>query len=168
MSKLDMIKEKLNLNKKKIVMVSIGMAVIAVMGGSLVIYEEYREKKLEQKNYSKMLKDINLGKSIVESVDNVSNTQDNSPNVNIDNIESNEIKTISRTEALNIALNNLNITKNDAKCVEISLDYDYDKRSNERRYVYEVEFIHDWVEYSYDIDAITGKIVGMDMDSDLF
>lgn len=173
MSKLDMIKEKLNLNKKKVVGASVGVAVVALMVGSLAIYEEYRENKIEQKIYAQMINDINSGKFTVESSESVSNTENNS-NVQgnsvstENNTQSNEIKTISRTEALNIALNDLNINENDAKHVEISLDYDYDKRSNQRTYIYEIEFIYDWIEYSYDIDAVTGQIVGMEMDKDVF
>ena len=176
MSKLDMIKEKLNLNKKKVVGASVGVAVVALMAGSLAIYEEYRENKIEQKIYAQMRNDINSGKFTVESSENVLNTENNS-NVQgngsnsvsaENNTQSNEIKTISRTEALNIALNDLNISENDAKHVEISLDYDYYKRSNQRKYIYEIEFIYDWIEYSYDIDAVTGQIVGMEMDKDVF
>ena len=73
-----MIKEKLNLNKKKVVGASVGVAVVALMVGSLAIYEEYRENKIEQKIYAQMINDINSGKFTVESSESVSNTENNS------------------------------------------------------------------------------------------
>lgn len=60
---------------------------------------------------------------------------------------------ISSTEALKIALDNLNINENNIYDMSSDLDYKYGKT------VYEIEFKYDRNEYEFYIDAATGEIL---------
>ncbi len=60
---------------------------------------------------------------------------------------------ISSTEALKIALDNLNINENNIYDMSSDLDYKYGKT------VYEIEFKYDRNEYEFYIDATTGEIL---------
>lgn len=68
------------------------------------------------------------------------------------NIPSNN-EYISKERALDIALNNVSLTKEEI----YDLDIDFD---NEPTYqVYEISFDHNKIEYEFEIDAISGEIL---------
>lgn len=69
----------------------------------------------------------------------------------IDNHTSNNY--ISQQEALNIALNHVNINQNDVFDIDIDLDYEYNQT------VYEVSFHYDRFEYEFYINAESGEMI---------
>ena len=60
---------------------------------------------------------------------------------------------ISKEQALNIVLDNLNITQNDIYDLSIELDYKYNTT------VYDIDFKYNRYEYDYYLDAKTGEII---------
>ena len=73
----------------------------------------------------------------------------------------NEKNYISQKEAMDIALKDASVTKEDAVFVKTEADRD------DGRKVYEIEFFtNDNVEYDYEIDAKTGKIISYDADAE--
>ena len=71
-------------------------------------------------------------------------------------------KKIGKKKAKKIALKDAGLKKSEVSYLNVSLDYEDDYRTD----IYEVEFQKDRTEYSYDIDAYTGKILDKDMDYD--
>ncbi|MFV0414026.1 MAG: PepSY domain-containing protein, partial [Oscillospiraceae bacterium] len=67
---------------------------------------------------------------------------------------------IGEEQAKAIALAHAGIAADNARFTEIKLDFD------DGRYEYEIEFWSGNYEYSYDIDAVTGDIIGFDVDRD--
>ncbi len=65
---------------------------------------------------------------------------------------------ISSVMAEDIALNDSNVARENAKLLKSHIDYD------DGRKVYEVEFVYNYTEYDYDIDATTGEIISKDID----
>ncbi|BBA50761.1 PepSY domain-containing protein [Fusobacterium varium] len=76
---------------------------------------------------------------------------------------SNGIKLISPEEAKQAALSAVGIKESEVKYFKIKLDQEDDYRP--ALYVYEVEFVHDGLEYEFDIDAANKKILKSDVDS---
>ena len=70
-------------------------------------------------------------------------------------------KYIGKSKAKKIALKDARASKSKAKHLEATLDYEDDYGT----YIYEVEFIYGEKEYSYDINAYTGKILDKDVES---
>ena len=68
--------------------------------------------------------------------------------------------TISKSEAQSIALEHAKLKKSQVSGLRISLDKD------DGRTYYEVDFRKGNVEYDYEIDAVTGKVVEWDKDVD--
>ena len=60
---------------------------------------------------------------------------------------------LTADEALNIALTEANVSKNEISNLKSKLEKD------DRMYVYDIDFNAQGTEHSYDIDANTGKIV---------
>lgn len=67
---------------------------------------------------------------------------------------------ISQNAALKIALQHAGLGKGQVHSIEIEMDY------NNHKMEYEVEFICRGVEYSYEIDAVSGEILESEMDDD--
>ena len=76
---------------------------------------------------------------------------------------SNGVKLISPEEAKQVALSAVEIKESEVKYFKIQLDQEDDYRP--ALYVYEVEFVHDGLEYEFDIDAANKKILKSDVDS---
>ena len=82
----------------------------------------------------------------------------NKPNTNTNsNTSSNKI---SADKAKKIALNHANLTSNQVSYVQVEADFDDYTPS------YDVEFYHNNVEYSYEINANTGNIISFEKDID--
>ena len=77
----------------------------------------------------------------------VDNTLDNSSNDNSTN------NYITKEEALNIALKNINISRNNIYDVNVELDFKYNTT------VYEIDFNYKNYEYEFYINATSGKIL---------
>ena len=67
---------------------------------------------------------------------------------------------INREEALDIALEKAGVTKTDIRDLEIELDHERGKK------VWEIDFDHGDLEYSYDIDAESGAITEVERERD--
>ena len=131
------ISEKIKANGKKILKRTIAAAaVLSILGGSVVVYAEHKG-----------------------------------------------ITLISEDEVKKIALDDAKAKETDVKYLEISLDDeqnnryndyddndnddddhdheddDHDDENHEKRYIYEVDFIYDGMEYSYEIDAESKEIL---------
>ena len=69
-------------------------------------------------------------------------------------------KTISKSKAQSVALNHAGLKASEVSGLRVSLDKD------DGRTYYEVDFRKGNVEYDYEIDAVTGKVVEWDKDID--
>ncbi len=69
---------------------------------------------------------------------------------------------ISEDEAKEIALKDAGINEEDLSNIRVKLETDDGVKE------YDIEFYSGRTEYEYDIDAVTGKILGRDMDTDDF
>ena len=96
------------------------------------------------------------GESTNVSNNNSSNTNKQNTNTN-SNTSSNKI---SADKAKKIALNHANLTSNQVSYVQVEADFDDYTPS------YDVEFYHNNVEYSYEINANTGNIISFEKDID--
>ena len=68
---------------------------------------------------------------------------------------------ISQDEALEVALNHAGFAKNELDFLKrIKLDWEHGRK------VYEISFYKNGLEYEYDIDAVTGKILEFEKDRD--
>lgn len=67
---------------------------------------------------------------------------------------------ISESKARNKALHHAGLKKSDVTGLYTELDYD------DGVYKYEVEFYHDRIEYSYDINAVSGQIISYESEYD--
>ncbi len=67
---------------------------------------------------------------------------------------------IGEAEAKAIAYRHAGVAEENVQFVRTSMDME------RRRVVYEVEFYSGSVEYDYEIDAVSGRILEMDMDRD--
>ena len=96
------------------------------------------------------------GESANVSNNNSSNTNKQNTNTN-SNTSSNKI---SADKAKKIALNHANLTSNQVSYVQVEADFDDYTPS------YDVEFYHNNVEYSYEINANNGNIISFEKDID--
>ena len=96
------------------------------------------------------------GESTNVSNNNSSNTNKQNTNTN-SNTSSNKI---SADKAKKIALNHANLTSSQVSYVQVEADFDDYTPS------YDVEFYHNNVEYSYEINANTGNIISFEKDID--
>ena len=64
---------------------------------------------------------------------------------------------LSKEEAMQAALDHIGLTNAKVTFTEVHQDLD------DGCLIWEIEFIHDGVEYEFDIDAHTGKILEMDI-----
>ena len=92
------------------------------------------------------------------NVSNNNSSSTNKPNTNTNsNTSSNKI---SADKAKKIALNHANLTSNQVSYVQVEADFDDYTPS------YDVEFYHNNVEYSYEINANNGNIISFEKDID--
>ena len=96
------------------------------------------------------------GESANVSNNNSSNTNKQNTNTN-SNTSSNKI---SADKAKKIALNHANLTSSQVSYVQVEADFDDYTPS------YDVEFYHNNVEYSYEINANNGNIISFEKDID--
>ena len=92
------------------------------------------------------------------NVSNNNSSSTNKPNTNTNsNTSSNKI---SADKAKKIALNHANLTSSQVSYVQVEADFDDYTPS------YDVEFYHNNVEYSYEINANNGNIISFEKDID--
>ena len=65
---------------------------------------------------------------------------------------------ITQDDALAIAMEHAGVTEKDVTWPRVHMDFD------DGWQIYEVEFHVGWTEYNYDIDAVTGQILGYESD----
>ena len=101
------------------------------------------------------------GESANVSNNNSSNTNKQNSNKSNTNTNSNTSSNkISADKAKKIALNHANLTSNQVSYVQVEADFDDYTPS------YDVEFYHNNVEYSYEINANNGNIISFEKDID--
>ena len=101
------------------------------------------------------------GESTNVSNNNSSNTNKQNSNKSNTNTNSNTSSNkISADKAKKIALNHANLTSNQVSYVQVEADFDDYTPS------YDVEFYHNNVEYSYEINANNGNIISFEKDID--
>ena len=93
-----------------------------------------------------------------KNYDDISLTQDNGTYRANDATTVSAAK-ISTDEALGIALEYAGVTKDQVSVIENKLDYD------DEILVYEIDFIFDNTEYSFNVDAHSGEIIELDRDN---
>lgn len=77
--------------------------------------------------------------------------------------EKNGVKLISMKEAKDTALNAAGVNEKEIKYLKIKLDREDDY--NPAVYIYEVEFLHDGLEYEFEINGENKDILKSDVDS---
>lgn len=77
--------------------------------------------------------------------------------------EKNGVKLISMEEAKDTALNAAGVNEKEIKYLKIKLDREDDY--NPAVYIYEVEFLHDGLEYKFEINGENKDILKSDVDS---
>ena len=69
-----------------------------------------------------------------------------------------EQTTLTREDAMKIALDRVGVQENQVRFTKVKLDWD------DGRQVYEIEFVYNGTEYEFDIDARSGRILESDRD----
>ena len=133
---------------------------ISAADGKIIEYdydvEGYGESTNVSNNNSSNTNKQNSNKSNTNTANN--NVANNNQNTNTNsNTSSNKI---SADKAKKIALNHANLTSNQVSYVQVEADFDDYTPS------YDVEFYHNNVEYSYEINANTGNIISFEKDID--
>lgn len=133
---------------------------ISAADGKIIEYdydvEGYGESANVSNNNSSNTNKQNSNKSNTNTANN--NVANNNQNTNTNsNTSSNKI---SADKAKKIALNHANLTSNQVSYVQVEADFDDYTPS------YDVEFYHNNVEYSYEINANTGNIISFEKDID--
>ncbi len=165
------ISEKIKANGKKILKRTIAVAaVLSILGGSVVVYAEHKENQTEQKIYDRIREDAKTDGITLISEDEVKK-------IALDDAKAKETDVkyleISLDDEQNNRYNDYDDNDNDDDDDD---DHDYDDNDNddddhdhedddhddenhEKRYIYEVDFIYDGMEYSYEIDAESKEIL---------
>ncbi len=134
--------------RKNIIIILLGIIIILlVVGLSLFIVKD----KFLEDNYEKL--EDRYEYLFENSLNNKENTTNNDDNSSNDNTQNN--KTISRDEALDIVLKELNLKKNNLRDLDIELEY----KVRYGKSVYEISFDYDYLEYEYYLDPESGKIL---------
>ena len=133
---------------------------ISAADGKIIEYdydvEGYGESTNVSNNNSSNTNKQNSNKSNNNTVNN-NKANNNVVNTNKPNTSSNKI---SADKAKKIALNHANLTSNQVSYVQVEADFDDYTPS------YDVEFYHNNVEYSYEINANNGNIISFEKDID--
>ena len=162
------ISEKIKANGKKILKRTIAAAaVLSILGGSVVVYAEHKENQTEQKIYDRIREDAKTDGITLISEDEVKK-------IALDDAKAKETDVkyleISLDDEQNNRYNDYDDNDNydddhdhddhdnddDDRDHE---DYDHDDENHDERYIYEVDFIYDGMEYSYEIDAESKEIL---------
>lgn len=134
--------------RKNIIIILLGVIIVLlVVGLSLFIVKD----KFLEDNYEKL--EDRYEYLFENSLNNKENTTNNDDNSSNDNTQNN--KTISRDEALDIVLKELNLKKNNLRDLDIELEY----KVRYGKSVYEISFDYDYLEYEYYLDPESGKIL---------
>ena len=123
-----------NMSKIVIVILSVLVIVSLACAGALYLKNEHLEEKYDD-----------LEDRYESNFDNSQNTNNPGENKNY----------ISKTEALSIALKDLNLNSTDIYDQDIELEY----KLKYKMTVYEITFDYDFFEYEYYINPITGEIL---------
>lgn len=94
----------------------------------------------------------------VDTSEVVSYKENNLNNSTINNNTTNTGNYIGTDKAKEIALNHAGLSNSQVTFKKVKLDIDYDFAT------YEIEFYHNYYEYEYEIDAITGEILKYERD----
>ncbi len=128
------------------------IAILIVLGVALIggiIFLVWQNKALEDKY--EHLEDYYEDR-YDEDLDNTPNVNpNNTPNVNPNNTNN----YISKDEALQIALNDLKLNKNEVYDIDVELEY----KAKYNKQIYEISFDYKQYEYEYFIDAQNGDIL---------
>ena len=119
-------------NNSKLIIIILSIVIVVLLFGILILCIK------DESNYDKH--DDRYNSNLDDNVDN-----------NLDNNTNNNY--ISSSDALNIALEDLNISRNDIYDLSSELEYKFNKM------VYDIDFNCNRFEYEYYIDATTGEII---------
>lgn len=140
-------------------------AIIVLLGGFVTFFViEYRSDKEDMQNVFQPNNNViennqnNDNENVNQNpTNNVGGGEVAQPNANTPTntnpTENQTTKTISREDALRIALEHAQLTQNDIRDLDIELDYEYGQN------VYEVSFDYQQYEYEYYINTENGTIV---------
>lgn len=130
----------------KFVSIILGVIVVILLGIVIFCFGEIFEERRELKDfYDKHY--YNVNNDVNETIENNDSTDDKQAE------EPASEKYITRDKALDIALNNAKVKKNDVYDISVELDYKYNQT------VYEIDFNYQNYEYEYYINAESGKIL---------
>lgn len=128
-------------NKKNLVKrIVIGTLAISVLGGTGVVVAESFEAKQQAK--------------VQEAYVQMAQNDTQAAGVNL----------ITKEEAKQIALDAAELQEADVKHLQVKLDTD-DDGVGTNQYVYEVDFMHDELEYEFEIDGVEKTILYTDIES---
>ncbi len=133
--------------RKNVIIILLGIIIVLLVVGLSIIF--IKDKFLED-TYEKL--EDRYEYLFENSLNNKENNPDNNSSNN-DNSSSNN--TISKDEALDIVLKDLNIKKSNLRDLDIELEYKVRYGKN----VYEISFDYDYFEYEYYLDPESGKIL---------
>ena len=105
-------------------------------------------------------KSTNTSHNNTSSTNKQNNNKTNNNDVNTNTNSNTSSNKISADKAKKIALNHANLTSNQVSYVQVEADFDDYTPS------YDVEFYHNNVEYSYEINANNGNIISFEKDID--
>lgn len=128
-------------DKSKIIIGVLITLVVCLTIGLILIYVRY--EKIEDK-YDDLVENYYDKDGSFQENNNPNNDSNNTNN-----------KYISRDNALEIALKNLNVTED--KIYDLDIEMEYKNRFN--TLVYEVSFDYELFEYEYYINAYTGEVL---------
>ena len=134
---------KKNKNKTILIILAIIIAILVIISIFLYAKLEAVDDRDDHSGYT-----TNQNNNV-----NNDNSSINNDNNNINENNNSNSNYISKDEALEKALNSLNISQSNIYDLSNELDYKYGQT------VYEIEFKYDGYEYEFYIDAETGNIV---------
>ncbi len=131
--------EKENKNLKNIIILLV-IVIVLLIGFGIFFIIEFHEEREDIHDLSRDRVNNFVPSKDIDEDDYFNSTPDNQ-------------NYITKDQALDIALNDASMSKNNVYDIDIELDYKYGKT------VYEVDFDYQSMEYEYYIDALTGTII---------
>lgn len=122
---------------------------------------KYRNGEITRSEYVKQIRELEQLEDELDIEEDELEKEEEKMGVDIDDeIETNNTSTdyISRDKAKSIALNDAGLKESKIKQLEVELDKDDNK--------YEVDFEYNGKEYSYEINAVSGKIIDKEIERD--
>lgn len=122
---------------------------------------KYRNGEITRSEYVKQIRELEQLEDELDIEEDELEKEEEKMGVDIDDeIETNNTSTdyISRDKAKSIALNDAGLKESKVKQLEVELDKDDNK--------YEVDFEYNGKEYSYEINAVSGKITDKEIERD--